>query len=125
MQAALCIVEGMKAAGGQGCIGVTTGELLCACVGSRIRAEYTVFGDSINLSARLMCKATAGMGDILCDYSTQHMATTAAAYTRLEPLVVQTTLLECLLFSLGSCLGIIFRHSKQHCSQNATRFSST
>ena len=78
----------MKAAGGQGCIGVTTGQLLCACVGSRIRAEYTVFGDSINLSARLMCKATAGMGDILCDYSTQHMATSAAAYTRLEPLVV-------------------------------------
>lgn len=78
----------MKAVGGQGCIGVTTGQLLCACVGSRIRAEYTVFGDSINLSARLMCKATAGMGDILCDYSTQHMATAAAVYTRLEPLVV-------------------------------------
>jgi len=79
----------MKAVGGQGCIGVTTGQLLCACVGSRIRAEYTVFGDSINLSARLMCKATAGMGDILCDYSTQHMATAAAVYTRLEPLVVR------------------------------------
>ena len=88
LQAALAIVEGMKSLGGQGCIGVTTGQLLCACVGSRIRAEYTVFGDSINLSARLMCKATAGMGDILCDYSTQHMATNAAAYTRLEPLVV-------------------------------------
>ena len=88
LQAALAIVDGMKSMGGQGCIGVTTGQLLCACVGSRIRAEYTVFGDSINLSARLMCKATAGMGDILCDYSTQHMATNAAAYTRLEPLVV-------------------------------------
>ena len=88
VQSALAIVEGMKSLGGQGCIGVTTGQLLCACVGSRIRAEYTVFGDSINLSARLMCKATAGMGDILCDYSTHHMAPAAATYTRLEPLVV-------------------------------------
>ena len=88
LQSALAIVEGMKGMGGQGCIGVTTGQLLCACVGSRIRAEYTVFGDSINLSARLMCKATAGMGDILCDYSTHHMAPTAATFTRLEPLVV-------------------------------------
>lgn len=88
MQSALAIVEGMKSSGGQGCIGVTTGQLLCACVGSRIRAEYTVFGDSINLSARLMCKATAGMGDILCDYSTHHLAPAAATFTRLEPLVV-------------------------------------
>lgn len=88
LQSALAIVEGMKSLGGQGCIGVTTGQLLCACVGSRIRAEYTVFGDSINLSARLMCKATAGLGDILCDYATHHMAPAAAAYTRLEPLVV-------------------------------------
>ena len=102
LQAALAIVDGMKSLGGQGCIGVTTGQLLCACVGSRIRAEYTVFGDSINLSARLMCKATAGMGDILCDYSTQHMATSAAAYTRLEPLVV--SLMTCRQDSATVCI---------------------
>ncbi|KAL3159729.1 hypothetical protein ABBQ38_010135 [Trebouxia sp. C0009 RCD-2024] len=102
IQAALAIVEGMKATGGQGCIGVTTGQLLCACVGSRIRAEYTVFGDSINLSARLMCKATAGMGDILCDYSTQHLATNAAAYTRLEPLVVKGKLYPVDVYSVAS-----------------------
>ncbi|KAL0052814.1 hypothetical protein WJX82_008196 [Trebouxia sp. C0006] len=101
IQAALSIVEGMKAVGGQGCIGVTTGQLLCACVGSRIRAEYTVFGDSINLSARLMCKATAGMGDILCDYSTQHMATAAAVYTRLEPLVVKGKLYPVDVYSVA------------------------
>eukprot|EP00798_Chlamydomonas_sp_ICE-L_P028243 gene28243-31346_t len=42
------------------CVGVTTGDLLCTCVGARkIRSEYTVFGDAINLSARLMGKAKA------------------------------------------------------------------
>lgn len=36
------------------CIGVTTGELLCTCVGATgMRLDYTVFGDAINLSARL------------------------------------------------------------------------
>jgi hypothetical protein len=43
------------------CIGVTTGDLLCTCVGARnIRSEYTVFGDAINLSARLMVKCKNG-----------------------------------------------------------------
>lgn len=43
------------------CIGVTTGDLLCTCVGARkIRQEYTVFGDAINLSARLMVKCQKG-----------------------------------------------------------------
>lgn len=36
------------------CVGVTTGDLLCTCVGAQsMRLDYTVFGDAINLSARL------------------------------------------------------------------------
>ena len=81
-------MEGFRELGEQGCCGVTTGQLLCACVGSRIRAEYSVFGDSINLSARLMCKAKAGLGEILCDQPTQQLAVGAANYARLEPLTV-------------------------------------
>ena len=134
LQAALAIVDGMKSLGGQGCIGVTTGQLLCACVGSRIRAEYTVFGDSINLSARLMCKATAGMGDILCDYSTQHMATNAAAYTRLEPLVVSLltahSIVPMFAFSLDTSKilitivgeNLINKGGEQYLSQNKPGF---
>lgn len=121
LQAALAIVDGMKSLGGQGCIGVTTGQLLCACVGSRIRAEYTVFGDSINLSARLMCKATAGMGDILCDYSTQHMATNAAAYTRLEPLVV--SLMMCRQLSATVCIIQLDGHPKDQQSQSCSNLT--
>ena len=67
-------------------MGVTTGQLLCACVGSASRAEYTVYGDAINLSARLMvCAASAGAA-VLCDYTTQQLGARAAAYTRLEPM---------------------------------------
>lgn len=51
------------------CIGVTTGDLLCTCVGARkIRSEYTVFGDAINLSARLMVKCKSGE----CSCLTRH-----------------------------------------------------
>lgn len=42
------------------CIGVTTGVLLCTYVGARaLRLEYTVYGDAINLSARLSQVRTA------------------------------------------------------------------
>ena len=69
-------------------VGVTTGQLLCACVGSPLRSEYTVYGDAINLSARLMVAAEAGSGRVLCDSTTQHTAENAANYVRLEPLQV-------------------------------------
>lgn len=64
--------------------GVTTGDLLCAFVGSKVRSEYTVFGDAINLSARLMCKAKAGLGVVLCDERTREHAALKAHYKPLE-----------------------------------------
>ena len=70
------------------CVGVTTGQLLCACVGSRDRAEYTVYGDAINLSARLMMKAAGGLGSVLCDKATFSLAPTAASFFKLDPLKV-------------------------------------
>lgn len=69
-------------------MGVTTGQLLCACVGSRVRAEYTVYGDAINLSARLMVKAKSGLGEVLCDNTTYSLAQEAATFERLQPLMV-------------------------------------
>ncbi|GMH35276.1 hypothetical protein BSKO_03144 [Bryopsis sp. KO-2023] len=71
------------------CAGVTTGDLLCACVGSKDRYEYTVFGDAINLSARLMCKSKAGLGSVLCDDMTWSGAQGQAKYFPLEPLKVK------------------------------------
>jgi class 3 adenylate cyclase len=57
VQTALAIRENLKAQGQDSAMGVTTGKLLCTLVGGKKRCEYTVFGDTINLSARLMMKA--------------------------------------------------------------------
>jgi hypothetical protein len=66
--------------------GVTTGDLLCACVGSKVRSEYTMFGDAINLSARLMCKAKSGLGSILTDEGTAEKSNSKASLQPLTPL---------------------------------------
>ena len=68
----------------QAVVGVTTGELLCACVGSAMRSEYTVYGNAINLSARLMSKAAAGGCRVLCDSTTYQLAPKAAAFKCLK-----------------------------------------
>ena len=68
--------------------GITTGKLLCACVGSPARSEYTVYGDAINLSARLMVKAREGLAPVLCDYTTNELAHQAAIYSKLDPIEV-------------------------------------
>ena len=54
-------------------VGVTTGPVFCGVIGSLNRHEYTVMGDTVNLSARLMSEArdsgwkerTAVVGDEL------------------------------------------------------------
>lgn len=40
--------------------GLTSGRLFCGEVGSKIRREYTVMGEAVNMAARLMSKADAG-----------------------------------------------------------------
>ena len=69
--------------------GVTTGALLCACVGSKVRSEYTMFGDAINLSARLMCKAKAGLATVITDEPTAEKAASKAQFQELAPLILK------------------------------------
>eukprot|EP01038_Epipyxis_sp_PR26KG_P009835 gene9835-13229_t len=45
-------------------IGITSGKAYCGSVGSSNRHEYSIMGPSVNLSARLMCKAQRN--EILC-----------------------------------------------------------
>jgi class 3 adenylate cyclase len=80
------LVEGL---GQRFACGLTTGALLCAVVGSKIRSEYTMFGDAINLSARLMCKAKAGLATIITDEPTLQKADAKAEYRPLEPLMLK------------------------------------
>ena len=105
ISAALKITAAMKRIDIDACVGVTTGvtrsvtqqrrfivclgDLLCACIGSRQRAEYTLFGNAVNLSARLMCKAKKGMGTILCDDATRSKAKRKAHFHPLEEVNVK------------------------------------
>ena len=84
IQAALKIVENMEGHRVRACVGITTGDFLCACVGNTSRSEYTVFGDAINLSARLMCKAEEGLGSIIFDRTTYERGKNVARFVPLN-----------------------------------------
>lgn len=52
-------------------MGITTGVAFCGVVGSTTRKEYSVLGDTVNLSARLMSHACKHGGGVYCDSATR------------------------------------------------------
>ncbi|GBG71085.1 hypothetical protein CBR_g8385 [Chara braunii] len=83
IQAAMMIKDSLSAVRQKCAIGVTTGKLLCVTVGGKRRCEYTVYGDPINLSARLMKKAGE---DILTDPATYRDTSDGIEYLVLAPI---------------------------------------
>jgi hypothetical protein len=72
--AALNIVTALRELGVRVTIGVTTGRVFCGLVGTESRREYTMIGDAVNLSARLMQlagKLPQLSTPILCDSATE------------------------------------------------------
>jgi predicted ATPase/class 3 adenylate cyclase len=63
-----CCVELLALPGGPYRAGVTTGPVYCGEIGSDVRREYAVVGDTVNLAARLMQVAAAGQ--LLIDAAT-------------------------------------------------------
>lgn len=76
VQAALDMQEALRQMKVHSSIGVTTGRVFCGSVGSPERREYTMIGDVVNLSARLM---QAAGSNILCDAATYREVQASAA----------------------------------------------
>lgn len=67
-------------------IGIGTGRVFCGTIGNDTRREYTVMGDVVNLTARLMQAANGG---ILCDQRTFERSASRIQMTRLPPIAVK------------------------------------
>lgn len=63
VRAALALQLQLDAVGQPSSIGVCTGMVVCGCVGSDRRCEYTVVGDVVNRAARLMMASEAVLVD--------------------------------------------------------------
>ncbi len=94
VRAAITLREGLEALGLHAWIGVTTGSAFCGVVGSERRREYTIMGDIVNLSARLMAAAKGGKtgpaveGGMLVDAPTR-AAARRLRFETLEPVMVK------------------------------------
>jgi len=67
VQAALTIRSELNNLKVRSYIGVTTGRIFCGSVGNESRREYTIIGNAVNLSARLMT-AAGGMDKLIAKY---------------------------------------------------------
>ncbi len=92
VQAALMIRKELEGLKFRSNIGVTTGRIFCGSIGNDSRREYTIIGNAVNLSARLMGVAShqdeiiAKFGiAILCDRATYDSAKDAVEFEALSP----------------------------------------
>ena len=70
-------------------VGVTTGAAFCGIIGNRNRREYSILGDCVNLSARLMQHAKGLGGGVVCDGATWHVARHDLAFHSLDKIAVK------------------------------------
>ena len=77
IKAALTINARLNELGIRSSIGVSSGRVYCGVVGSTLRREYTIMGDSVNLAARLMQNANGG---VLCDRASFSRASTDISF---------------------------------------------
>ena len=84
--AALALKERITELGWDCSIGVATGRVFCGAYGNDVRREYTMIGDTVNTSARLM---QAAKGGILCDSGTFRRSEMQFAFETLEPLTMK------------------------------------
>ena len=81
--AALALKTRLNELGWECSIGVATGRIFCGAYGNEERREYTMIGDTVNTSARLMQAAERG---VLSDETTHTAASAHFEFETLEPL---------------------------------------
>ena len=76
-------------------VGITTGIVFCGVVGSTTRREYSVLGDTVNLSARLMQRACS-TGGVLVNREIVSAASPGFEFQQLDSITVKgkTELIE-------------------------------
>jgi class 3 adenylate cyclase len=85
VHAALEMQLALEELGRESAIGITTGWVFCGPIGNKRRREYTMVGNAVNMAARLMQAAEAGLAtserisDALCDQSTHRAVRELAA----------------------------------------------
>jgi class 3 adenylate cyclase/tetratricopeptide (TPR) repeat protein len=89
VRCALALQESTKRQGIGTSIGVATGQVFAGPIGGETRREYTVMGDAVNLSARLMDKGWLSKGGILCGYDTYCQARRWIAFESAAPVMVK------------------------------------
>ena len=82
--AGLAIRDALARLGERGSTGIATGRVYCGEVGGPGRREYTMIGDIVNLSARLM-QASWDFGNLLCGEVTAQAARARVEFERLPP----------------------------------------
>ena len=86
----LDIVARLKSLNRVASIGITTGTAFCGVVGGNMRREYSVLGDVVNLSARLMQFAGKEKGGgVFCDRFTYNACRSGIAFATIGEIMVK------------------------------------
>ncbi|MDA0242794.1 MAG: AAA family ATPase [Chloroflexi bacterium] len=93
IRTALAFKQELKERGLRGAVGVATGLVFCGSIGNETRREYTMIGDTVNLSARLMQLAgrTEDKAEvpILCDEATYASCIGELEFATLPPAMLK------------------------------------
>ncbi len=92
-------------------VGVHRGAVFAGDIGPRYRRTYTVMGDAVNLTARLMAKAEPGQ--IYATAEVLEQSNTLFEMTRLEPFAVKGRSEPVVAWSVGRAQGSRVRQGSQ------------